>query len=163
MGEIKYVDYSNKSILYIDLSGSMSDYEIIDLGEKAKKLVKLASRNKNYVVYNITDIVFSKKLMIRIKNLTSNSFLVERRVFFGVAEKYEKLLDSIFYILNLKKNTKIVSSYTDALNTIVSDDLWAIERRKQQIPVEEDRRAPEPTQEQIEEKLESSIDSFDLL
>ena len=162
MGEIKYIDYSNKSILFIDLSGSMSDYEIIDLGDKAKKLVKLASRTRVFLVYNLSDITLTKKIMIRLKNLMSNSYLVERRVFFGVPEKYQKLLESMFYILNIDKNTRFASSYTEALNKIVDDDEWRVERRKVEIKVEEDRRAPLPSDEEFEEKMNSSIEDLSM-
>ena len=129
MSSIKHIDYLNKSILYLDLEGSASDYETIDLGDKAKKLVKLSSRTYIYVLYNLTGVDLTKQLMQNIKRLMEHADLVSRRVFFGIDSRYSDLVRQVMAALNLADNTRYADNYALALNLITDDSQW-IERRK---------------------------------
>ena len=162
MSSIKYIDYNNKSILYVDLEGVASDHEVIDLGEKAKKLVKLGSRNKIYVLYNFTGVTITKNIILRISGLMENASLVERRVMFGLDKKYDNLFEHLIRFLRIDRNTKFSPSYTDAVNKLTDESVWVEERRKINIPVQEDKRAATP--EVKEEFLEFSSDDnvFDI-
>ena len=129
MSSIKHIDYLNKSVLYLDLEGSASDYETIDLGEKAKKLVKLSSRTYIYVLYNLTGVDLTKSIMQNIKRLMEHAELVSRRVMFGIDPRYSDLVRQVMAALNLADNTRYADNYTAALNLITDDTQW-VERRK---------------------------------
>jgi len=139
MGEVRYIDYSSKSILFIDLESCVSDHEIIDIGEKAKMLVNLGRRNKIYTLFNLTNVKFTRRIIINISKLMSNASLVERRVLFGLDSRHEEIAKKLIGFLNLERHTKYSRSYTDAINKLTDDEEW-IEKRKEIIPVFEDRR-----------------------
>ncbi len=145
MGVIKYVDHNTKSILYINLENAVSELEVLDLGEKAKKLVKLGSRNKIFVLYNLHGIIFTKKILENIPKMFEHSSLVERRVIFGIADKYVDLVNRLIQLFKLDRNTKIAQSYQEALDMLTDIRLWLPERRKVNIPVAEDKRLPPPS------------------
>lgn len=129
MSSIKHIDYLNKSILYLDLEGSASAYETIDLGDKAKKLVKLSSRTDILVLYNLAGVELSKQVMQNIKRLMEHADLVSRRVIFGIDPRYNDLVRQVMAALNIADNTRYADNYTAALNLLTDDTQWH-ERRK---------------------------------
>jgi len=128
MSSIKHVDYMNKPILFIDLEGSASDFEVVDLGEKAKKLFKLSSRIELYVMYNLTGVVLTKQVMVNMKQLMEYANMVSRRVIFGIDPKYAELVRQVMVNLNVAANTRYVDNYTQAVNLIVDDTEWVNRR-----------------------------------
>jgi hypothetical protein len=139
MSRIKHIDYMYRAILFIDLEGSASDFEVIDLGEKAKKLVKLSRRTEVSILYNLTGVVMTKQLMLNMKRLIEHSSMVSRRVIFGIDPKYKDLIRQMMIILNLAEKTRYADNYTQAVNLMVDDAEW-VERRHVSMPHGEERR-----------------------
>jgi hypothetical protein len=119
-----------------------SDHEVVDLGEKAKMLVKLGSRNKIFILYNLTSVEFTRRILVNLNRMMAHADLVERRVIFGVDRKYQPLVSKMIQMMRLDRNTKFTQSYTDAVNTITDDEGWKQERRHENLVVAQDKRQP---------------------
>lgn len=142
MGSIKYIDYQAQPILFLDFEGVASDHEIIELGEKAQRLVKLGSRNKILMLYNLKDMDFTRRVMVNLNRLMANADMVERRVVFGVDPKYQYFLEKLIQLLRIGRNTKVCLTYTEAVNTLSDEAQWLPERRRVTQPVPVDNRKP---------------------
>lgn len=128
MSGIKHVDFMNRSIILIDLEGSASDFEVIDIGEKAKKLVRLSARNELLVVYNLAGVRMTSELMSNLKNLMEHAVLVSRRVMYGIDPSYGELLRQVTRHLGIDARTRFADDYVKALQLITDDAEWK-ERR----------------------------------
>lgn len=157
MGSIKHIDFMNRSIIFLDLEGSASDFEIIDVGEKAKKLVKLSSRNELLVLYNLGGIPITRNLLQHMRSLMVNSGLVSRRVMYGIDAKYSELIRQVMQSLGLGETTRFADNYPQALNIITDDSQWVERRQKNpSTPVVPDRRQNSrtpPSAEELQERL----------
>lgn len=160
MSGIKHIDFVNRSILYIDLEGSASDFELIDIGQKAKKLVKLGSRTEVLVLYNLTGVVFTRNLMLHLRDLMEYSDLVSRRVMFGTDPAYSELLRQTLQCLGLAPHTRFAENYMRALQVITNDEEWRDRRQSasQAWPGPERRHNPSGTP--TEADLHQAISRF---
>jgi hypothetical protein len=149
--------------MYIDLEGSTGDFEIVDLGEKAKKLVRLSARTEVFVLYNLTGVAFTKPLMLKVKSLMEHASLVSRRVIFGADARYDELVRQIIHNLGLSATTRFASAYPQALNILADDGEWR-ERRLNGMPASvapgwtgQERRldpAKFPTEAELQAKMD---------
>jgi hypothetical protein len=121
---VKFIDYRNKQILYIDLGGVTSSFEVIDIGEKAKKLVGLNRRKKLNIIYNVEKLRLNTFIFNRLPRLFVNKHIVERRVIFGFTEETEVLYNLLAKFLGASRNTLFAQDYTKALNLITEDEIW---------------------------------------
>jgi len=121
---VKFIDYRNKQILFVDLSNVKSTFEILDIADKAKKLVNLNRRNKLFVIYNLEGVKFNSVLFKKLPSLFVNKHIIERRVIFGIKPEDEKTYDLLVKFLVIQKNTLVAQDYTKAVNLITEDDIW---------------------------------------
>lgn len=134
MSGIRHVDFMGKSIIYIDFEGAASDFEVIDLGQKASNLVKLCRRNEVLVLYNLTGLQFTRMLMQNMKQLMAHSALVTRRVIFGADPRYRSLLDQLLQHLTIAPRTRFAEGYVQGLQLICNDDEWRERRDTSRSP-----------------------------
>ena len=142
MGSIKYIDYNSRSILFLDFEGALSEEDVLELADKGKRLIKLGSRTKAFLLYNLADVVFSRKVLTRVSELLAPAPMVERRAIIGVDPKYDALVSQLLRMLKVERTTKLSKDYTDAVNTLTDDVHWQPERRRVDVPVEENKRTP---------------------
>ena len=142
MGSVKYIDYNSHPILYLNFEGAASELDVIELGDKAKMLVKLGSRNKIFMLYNMAGIQFTRKVMANLNRLMEHTDLVERRVLFGADPRFDELILKLVQLLRLERNTLVTEHYTEAVNLITDPEQWKAERRHFNVPVVEEKRVP---------------------
>lgn len=142
MGTIKYIDYNSRSILYLDFEGSASDEDFLELSDKAKRLVKLGSRNKIVLLYNLSKVTFTRKILLGLGALMAHAPQVERQVMFGLNPKYQPLVEKMVALLKLERNTRFCGDYTEAVNTLTESAAWQPDRRRTSVPVNQDQRQP---------------------
>lgn len=147
MAQVSYVDYQNKTILYIDFQGSASDAEVLAIGEKARQLVSLGRRNNLYVLYNLQGVHITRPVMMNLRRLLANAHVVSRRVLFGVPTRFEEVVWQVISMMNLGSRTLYAQSYTQGMNILVDDENWK-ERRTdvedEVVSVEVERRNSAP-------------------
>jgi hypothetical protein len=142
MGSIKYIDYNSRSILFLDFEGALSEEDVVELAEKAKRLIRLGSRTKTFVPYNLADVVFTRKVLSHVSELMAHAPMIERRAIFGVDPKYDTLVGQLLKMLKVERMTKLGKDYTEAVNILTDDAHWQPERRTVDLPVAEDKRTP---------------------
>lgn len=145
MGTIKFIDYNSRSILFLDFEGTASDEDFHELSEKAKRLVKLGSRNKITLLYNFSKVSFTRRVLLSLGALMAHAPLVDRQVIFGLNPKYLPLVEKMVGVLKLQRNTRFCQDYTQAVNTLTDGSAWQPERRQMNLPVVEDQRQPTRT------------------
>jgi len=142
MGSIKYIDYNSRSILFLDFEGALSEEDVLELADKAKRLIALGSRTKAFLLYNLADVVFTRKVLAKVSGLLAPAPMVERRAIIGVDPKYDKLVAQLLTMLKVERTTKLSKDYTEAVNILSEDVHWQQERRRVDVPVPEDKRTP---------------------
>jgi len=142
VGSIKYIDYNSRSILFLDFEGAASEEDVVELAEKGQRLIRLGSRTKSFLLYNLADVVFTRKVLTHVSRLLAHAPMVERRAIFGVDPKYDSLVTKLLQMLRVDRHTKLGKDYTEAVNILTDEAHWQPERRQVDLPVAEDKRTP---------------------
>ena len=141
MGSIKYIDYNARSILFLDFEGALSEDDVLELADKGQRLIRLGSRTKTFLLYNLADVVFTRNVLTQVSQLLAHHPMVERRVIFGVDPKYDALVSKLLLLLRVERSTRLGKDYTEAVNILTEEAHWLPERRQADQPVAEDKRA----------------------
>lgn len=118
------MSYRGRALLHVNLEQCVSEWEILEAGEKAASYVLHASRTNVLVLYNLTGIKLTPRIMASLKRLTRNSRLVRRRVIFGLPPQYRPVVDAAMRALGICSTTIITDTMEHALDCLLEDALW---------------------------------------
>lgn len=123
MAEVKYIEYQSQTILSVDFCGAISEFDVLEIMNKASKLISLNRKGNILAMYNLCGIKITARILKEaLKYFKETNEKVTKRAFIIADDRLEKIINVFMVSNKINGETAVFNNETAAMNYLAIDD-----------------------------------------